>query len=692
MLGTPLIRLQCFEGIDASEALYEWNYPRQLLGIRVAEAKGANLEEESLFSREYLIERPLLQALEHPGPQPAVLLIDEVDRADEEFEAFLFEMLAESSVTVPEIGTLRAKVPPVVILTSNRTRDLHDALKRRCLYHWIDYPDLEHATRIVRLRVPEAPARADRAGRRGGPAAARHRRAEAAGRRRGDRLGQRGDAAGHPRPRRRGRRPDPRLGAEVPRGPGRRPRRGPRLGRGRLIGPAMSGVDSPSSRRGLFARIVAGFGHLLHSAGVPVTPERRTRFGTAVALARPTTIDELYWLGRVTLLTARDQAETYDAVFRQVFRGHDRHGGLPGRQQRAGAAVVDAHAATASPATRSARGSREHRPAGHERDARCAGRRGRQEDEAPSALAAVSQDERLAGKDFAACSEEELALIRRLVEQLPLVPPMRTGRRLRRHSGGSRMDIRGTLRRAHRTAGDPVVLVQRKRTERPRRVVLIADVSGSMEPYARIYLHLMRGAVQALHAEAFVFATRLTRLTRALQATHPDLAYRKAAAAAPDWSGGTRIGRALADFLDCYGRRGMARGAVIVIVSDGWEIDGPGAGGHVDGAAVAPGPPHHLGQPAQGGRVVRAARRRDGGGPAVRRHLRLGPLPARARGRHGRHPDGDRSQRPPPATAGIGFPHERRTPLTHLNERGEARMVDVTAKEVTRGRRRRGAG
>lgn len=156
LLGSPLIRLQCFEGIDAAEALYEWNYPRQLLGIRLAEAAGSALAEESLFSREYLIERPLLQALEHPGPEPAVLLIDEVDRADEEFEAFLFEMLAENTVTVPEIGTLRAAVPPVVILTSNRTRDLHDALKRRCLYHWIDYPDLEHATRIVRLRVPEA--------------------------------------------------------------------------------------------------------------------------------------------------------------------------------------------------------------------------------------------------------------------------------------------------------------------------------------------------------------------------------------------------------------------------------------------------------------------------------------------------------------------------------------------------------
>ncbi len=156
MLDTPLIRLQCFEGIDASEALYEWNYPRQLLGIRLAEARGSDLAEESLFSREYLVERPLLQALEHQGPNPAVLLIDEIDRADEEFEAFLFEMLAESTVTVPELGTLRATIPPVVILTSNRTRDLHDALKRRCLYHWIDYPNLEHAISIVRLRVPEA--------------------------------------------------------------------------------------------------------------------------------------------------------------------------------------------------------------------------------------------------------------------------------------------------------------------------------------------------------------------------------------------------------------------------------------------------------------------------------------------------------------------------------------------------------
>jgi MoxR-like ATPase len=156
-LDTPLIRLQCYEGIDASEALYEWNYPRQMLGIRLAEARGDDISEASLFGPDYLVGRPLLRAIEHPGPRPAVLLIDEVDRADEEFEAFLLEILADAAVTIPELGTIRATYPPVVVLTSNRTRDLHDALKRRCLYHWIDYPDLERATAIVRLQVPSAP-------------------------------------------------------------------------------------------------------------------------------------------------------------------------------------------------------------------------------------------------------------------------------------------------------------------------------------------------------------------------------------------------------------------------------------------------------------------------------------------------------------------------------------------------------
>jgi len=155
-LDTPLLRLQCYEGLTSSEALYEWNYPRQLLAIRLAEARGEALRDADLFSEEYLLARPLLAALDHPGPRPAVLLIDEVDRGDDEFEAFLFELLAESAVTIPELGTRRARFSPVVVLTSNRTRDLHDALKRRCLYHWIEYPDTSRVAAIIRRRVPAA--------------------------------------------------------------------------------------------------------------------------------------------------------------------------------------------------------------------------------------------------------------------------------------------------------------------------------------------------------------------------------------------------------------------------------------------------------------------------------------------------------------------------------------------------------
>ena len=153
-LGTRLIRLQCFEGMDSAEALYEWNYSRQLLRIRLAEASGADLAEEDLFAREYLLSRPVLQAIEHPGPLPAVLLVDELDRADPDFEAFLLEVLADAAVTIPELGTITATIPPAVVLTSNRTRDLHDALKRRCLYHWIDHPSAEREVEIVRRRVP----------------------------------------------------------------------------------------------------------------------------------------------------------------------------------------------------------------------------------------------------------------------------------------------------------------------------------------------------------------------------------------------------------------------------------------------------------------------------------------------------------------------------------------------------------
>ena len=160
MLDTPLIRLQCYEGIDVNQAVYEWDYARQLLHIRTAEALGAGEDrsrlEDELYTRRFLVNRPLLQAIVHEGETPPVLLIDEVDRADDEFEAFLLEILSDYSVTIPEIGTVRARRPPVAILTSNRTREVHDALKRRCLYFFIEHPDMEREVEIVRLRVPDA--------------------------------------------------------------------------------------------------------------------------------------------------------------------------------------------------------------------------------------------------------------------------------------------------------------------------------------------------------------------------------------------------------------------------------------------------------------------------------------------------------------------------------------------------------
>ncbi len=155
VLGGPFLRLQCYEGISASEALYEWNYSRQLLEIRLAETADAAIEATDLFTEDFLLGRPLLDAVRHPGPAPAVLLIDEIDRADDDFEAMLFEFLGERSVTVPELGTFEAIEPPVVVLTSNRSRELHDALKRRCLYHWIEFPDVARIAQIVRRNVAE---------------------------------------------------------------------------------------------------------------------------------------------------------------------------------------------------------------------------------------------------------------------------------------------------------------------------------------------------------------------------------------------------------------------------------------------------------------------------------------------------------------------------------------------------------
>ena len=334
----------------------------------------------------------------------------------------------------------------------------------------------------------------------------------------------------------------------------------------------LAGVD--------LADVVAAFGRLLHDAGVPVTPERSGRMATALALARPATLDEAYWAGRVTLLTGPEQIEAYDAVFGQVFRG------------RADVAEWRGQAPSdlAVPAARRRPGPDRPPPDRPHRTPRPGDQgRGTPHATAPATptgdgadlgagtdmLAAASADERLGHTDLAELTPDELVELRRLMADLPWAAPRRASRRTARHPRGRMLDLRATLRRARTTGGDPVRRSFRQRTDRPRHLVLVADVSGSMEPYARAYLHLLHGAVRAARADAFVFATRLTWLTRALATTNPDLALRRATAAAPDWSGGTRIGDALKTFIDHHGRRGMARGAVVVIVSDGWETGDP---------------------------------------------------------------------------------------------------------------------
>lgn len=156
LLDVPLIRLQCYEGLDVNNAVYEWDYPRQILHLRMLEANQTTINdmEDAIYSRKFLLSRPLLQAIENQDNRVPVLLIDEIDRADEEFESFLLELLSDFQITIPEIGTIKAKIPPVVVITSNRTREVHDALKRRCLYQWIDYPNFETEFQILNMKVP----------------------------------------------------------------------------------------------------------------------------------------------------------------------------------------------------------------------------------------------------------------------------------------------------------------------------------------------------------------------------------------------------------------------------------------------------------------------------------------------------------------------------------------------------------
>jgi uncharacterized protein with von Willebrand factor type A (vWA) domain len=313
--------------------------------------------------------------------------------------------------------------------------------------------------------------------------------------------------------------------------------------------------------------LVGTFGRRLHDAGVPVSAERSTRFADALRLTEPVSRRRLYWTARAVFVSDPTQVRAFDAVFAEVFGAHALAAAAP-RPDEADH-LSDPPELDAAPAH-----------AHQDADAaslNAPGRRGEALQNRDVAVPTIASDEELIkGKRFDALEPDELATLYRLMAELSLATPERRTRRSERFRHGARIDLRRTLRGSMRTAGDPLRLARRRRRVVPRRIVLLCDISGSMEPYARAYLEFLTLAASGQRNEAFAFATRLTRLTRALHSRNPDRAIQQAALTAPDWSSGTRIGDALKTFNDRHGRRGMARGAVVVILSDGWERGDPG--------------------------------------------------------------------------------------------------------------------
>jgi hypothetical protein len=324
-------------------------------------------------------------------------------------------------------------------------------------------------------------------------------------------------------------------------------------------------MTAPGSRTGPadLASLAARFGAALRAGGVPVGPDRCDRFARAVTLTAPATDRQLYWCALATLVSDPAHVPTLDRVFRTVFGGladpaADR--GQPGPPESAGDGRRSVAAAGAGPP------DRDH-PAAADR-----GRGGSRQERYPALAAAT---ERLATRDFAELSADELAQLVALMRRLRLAPPPRRARRTVPRARGRAVDLRATLRQAGRTAGHPVRLRRRRQRQRPRRLVVLCDISGSMAPYARAMLQLLYCAAGGARCEVFTFATRLTRLTRVLSRVTPGVALDRAGRAAPDWSGGTRIGETLKEFQDRYGARGMARGAVVLVISDGWDTGDP---------------------------------------------------------------------------------------------------------------------
>ena len=329
------------------------------------------------------------------------------------------------------------------------------------------------------------------------------------------------------------------------------------------------------------AALSAAFVTALRRAGLSCSPDRAVRLAEALRLVSPGDAEKLYWASRVVLVSAREQLPVFDAVFSAVFRG-----GFDPSVHPAGAVAPAAAPAGAPEETRTRPSPAEDRAPGYAsappRPAPAiasAGPDASEDGDAPARealLAMASPEERLHEASFSQLTEEEVVEIRRLASRLLLATPMRLSRRARKSAHSSaRLDVRATVRAARRSGTDTTRLLYARRRPQRRKLVMLCDVSGSMEPYARIFVSLLQGAVAGAGAEAFVFSTRLTRLTRQLALRDPDEALARAATAAPDWAGGTRIADSIRHFVDEHGRRGLARGAVVVIFSDGWAQEDP---------------------------------------------------------------------------------------------------------------------
>ena len=328
------------------------------------------------------------------------------------------------------------------------------------------------------------------------------------------------------------------------------------------------------------------FGEALHRAGVPVTPERSARFLDALRLLPPVDRGTLYWAARLAFVTGAEQIEPFDQVFVRVFGSVlDRRTGAPdARDPTEQPSGLEPGTSEPPPGSAPPGPPEPQLPGGAARPDGARDDRSGRQPRADGALRLIgSRLELLAHKDFGSFEPDELAELDRLLDALALRLPVRRTRRREADSRGRRVDLRRTLRGSLRTGGDAVQLARTRGRMKDRQLVLLCDISGSMEPYARAYLRFFSRvcarAGSRLPAEAFVFATRLTRLTTVLRHRSPDVALRHAGRTAPDWSGGTLIGRALTEFTDGFGRRGMARGAVLVIFSDGWEGEDPAAVG-----------------------------------------------------------------------------------------------------------------